>query len=641
MPYFDVNTKTYIIKSVSQMPILKYIFSADNFIHQSGDCQMKNQLYALRQIWKADKILLIFTLFKNCIEQIFYVFFFVYLTKYIFNCIERNIPFKQLLIFLLTACSLHIVIHFICGWYEAYRKIKTPKVYRYIFHRVMDLSDDLELKDFESPDFYDRYSRALDRCVDSAMNIAIKTGVYLGNVLSTVMSLVIIVTVDPAFIFFLIVPMAVSLYFGRKNARANFEREQKITRDKRCADYVKRVYYEKKYAGEVRLFDINSLMLERQENAVSEMERISLKYRMKTAFYSFLMKGSYSILAGIFAYFYVVFKVKFSGASDVSSYVAMITAMAFSTNQLKSAVENRIFIFNESKLFKNLADFLEQDRKKKESKRTLNEIESIELCDVSFTYPGAKNPTIKNLNLKWNKNEKIAIVGYNGAGKTTLIKLIMGLYPVTEGKILVNGIDINEIDLDAYRKKFGTVFQDLQVFAMTLAENVLMRRPKDEKDYDKVRTALTDAQFDINHRGLSKGLDTVISREFDEEGFVPSGGQAQKIAIARVFASSPDMVILDEPSSALDPLAEYNMYRNMMKLSEGKGVMFISHRLSSARMADQIFLMKDGCVMENGTHDELMKRDGSYHEMFMLQAENYQESIPEEMLKGAAAYYEK
>ena len=603
------------------------------------DSSLRHLLYALKQIWEADKLLLVFTLFKNSIEQVFYVFFFVYLTKYIFNCIEKNIEYSRLFWFLVIACSGHICIHFICGWYETYRKIKTPEVYRHIFHRVIDLSDTLELKDYESPEFYDKYARALDNCVDQAMNIAIKTGVYIGNVISTIMSIFIAVMVDPVFLVFLIVPMIVSLYFGKKNARTNFEREKAITRDKRTAEYVKRVYYEKKYAAEVRLYDVNDLMLKKQEDAVDEMERVSLGYRMKTAFYSFIMKGSYSIFAGILAYFYVVFRVTYGNVSDVSSYVAMITAMSFSTNQLKAAVENRIYIFNESKLFENLEEFLEQDRKPKEEKIIPDEIESVEFRNVTFTYPGAKTPTLNSISFKWRKGEKLAIVGYNGAGKTTLIKLLMGLYPVTEGQILVNGIDIKDIDLDAYRDRFGTVFQDLQVFAMTLAENVLMRRPAGEEDYEKVRKALQDAQFDCEHRGLTKGLDTVISREFDEEGFVPSGGQAQKIAIARVFASQPDMVILDEPSSALDPLAEYNMYRNMMKLSEGKGVIFISHRLSSARMADKIYLVKDGKIVEQGTHEQMMDLNGFYHEMFMLQAENYQDSLPEEIMKGAAAFY--
>ena len=127
----------------------------------------------MKQIWEADKLLLVFTLFKNSIEQVFYVFFFVYLTKYIFNCIENNIEYSRLFWFLVIACSGHICIHFICGWYETYRKIKTPEVYRHIFHRVIDLSDTLELKDYESPEFYDKYARALDNCVDQAMNIAI------------------------------------------------------------------------------------------------------------------------------------------------------------------------------------------------------------------------------------------------------------------------------------------------------------------------------------------------------------------------------------------------------------------------------------------------------------------------------------
>lgn len=501
------------------------------------------------------------------------------------------------------------------------------------------MSDSLSLQDYESPEFFDKYTRALDRCVDSSIDLAIKTGVYFGNVVSTIASLVIVVTVDPVFLVFMIVPMIVSLYFGSKNGKCNYDRENAITRDKRCADYVKRVYYEKKYAAEVRLFDINSIMLNKQEDAVDNMEKISLKYRKKSAFYSFLMKGSYSILAGIVAYFYVVFKVKLGNVSDISSYVAMITAMSFSTNQLKQAVENRIFLSNESKLFRNLEEFLSRSIVKETGKPDVGAIESIELKNVSFTYPNAKSETIKNISFKWKKGEKIAIVGYNGAGKTTLIKLLMGLYMPTGGSILVNGININDIDLASYRTRFGTVFQDLQVFAMPLVENVLMRRPESEEDYKIAEKALVNAQFDVNHKGLIKGLDTVVSREFDEEGFVPSGGQAQKIAIARVFAADPDMVILDEPSSALDPLAEYNMYNNMMKLSEGRGVIFISHRLSSARMADKIYLMKDGEVVEDGTHEELIANNSFYHEMFTLQAENYQESLPEEMLKGAEAFY--
>lgn len=354
---------------------------------------------------------------------------------------------------------------------------------------------------------------------------------------------------------------------------------------------------------------------------------------MKAAFYSFLAFGSYSVAATVCSYVYVAFMVKMGYRTNIASYVAMINALAFSSGQFREATVNGIFVSKQTALFQNLRDFLEQPRKKVDQKLQCDHVDSIVFEHVTFAYPGCKKPTIIDMNFTWKKGERIAIVGYNGAGKTTLVKLLMGLYPPTSGRILVNGEDLEHLDKESYRKHFGTVFQDLQVFAMTLVENVLLYTPESKEDYDKAEKALKSAQFDIHHRGLTKGLDTMISREFDEEGFVCSGGQAQKIAIARVFMKNPDMVILDEPSSALDPLAEYNMYRNMMRASEGKGVIFISHRLSSARMATHIYMMKQGAIIEEGSHETLMERKGEYFAMFTLQAQNYQESIPEELLQ--------
>lgn len=596
-----------------------------------------NLRYVIKTVRAADKGLVWFTLIKNAMEQIFYVFFFVYLTKYIFDCIEKNIPYKNLFIFLAVACSLHVAIHFMCGWYEYYRQVNTPKIYRYIFHQVMDISDQITLSEYEDPEFYDSYTKALDQCVDQAMQLLITLGKFLGNIVATVMTFVIVVSVDPVLMIVVLAPICASFYFGKKTSNVNYTMEQEVTRSRREADYIKRVFYERKYAGELRLYDMQSLLLTRQKEAVDRTYEITLRYRMKAAWYSFFAFGSYSVVATVGAYVYVAFMVKLGYRTNIASYVAMINALAFSSGQFKEAMINGIYVSKQTALFRNLKDFLELPRTASELKKQCEHVESISFEHVTFTYPGATRPTIKDMNFTWTKGEKIAIVGYNGAGKTTLVKLIMGLYPPTEGRILVNGEDLQNIDKKSYRKLFGTVFQDLQVFAMTLAENVLLYSPKDEKDYEMAEKALTNAQFDIHHRGLTKGLDTMISREFDEEGFVCSGGQAQKIAIARVFMKNPDMVILDEPSSALDPLAEYNMYRNMMRASEGKGVIFISHRLSSARMATHIFMMKHGSIIEEGSHDSLMALKGEYYDMFTLQAQNYQESIPEELLEMGGA----
>jgi ATP-binding cassette subfamily B protein len=256
-----------------------------------------------------------------------------------------------------------------------------------------------------------------------------------------------------------------------------------------------------------------------------------------------------------------------------------------------------------------------------------NNLDSIEVKNLDFTYQGASEPTLHDLTFTVKKGERIALVGHNGAGKTTLVKLLMGLYEPTAGEIRVGGHRVKEYEPKAYRSRFGTVFQDLQVFALSFAENILMRKPQNDDERNMVITAMKKAQLDVPEGGI----DAIVSREYDEKGVVLSGGQAQKLAIARVFAQDPAVVILDEPSSALDPISEFHMYENMLQLSENKIVILISHRLSSARLADKIYMLKQGRIIEQGTHDELMDKEGKYAQMFSLQAQNYQESLPDEM----------
>ena len=227
------------------------------------------------------------------------------------------------------------------------------------------------------------------------------------------------------------------------------------------------------------------------------------------------------------------------------------------------------------------------------------------------------------MNMKIRKGEKIAIVGHNGAGKTTLVKLIMGLYQATEGEIAISGENINTYEPKSFHNRFGTVFQDLQVFALPLSHNVLMHKPRNAEERRLVEDSLRKAQFGDRLDLLPNGIDTMVTKEFDENGMGLSGGEAQKIAIARVFARKPDIVILDEPSSALDPIAEYNMYQNMLTATDGETVIFISHRLSATRDADRIYLFENGTILEQGSHSELMQMGGRYAEMWKLQAQNY------------------
>lgn len=229
---------------------------------------------------------------------------------------------------------------------------------------------------------------------------------------------------------------------------------------------------------------------------------------------------------------------------------------------------------------------------------------------------------MKNINFSIHPGEKIAIVGYNGAGKTTLTKLLMRLYDVTDGEIWLDSINIKEYSIKDYRDYFGAVFQDYKLFAGTVSENVMMDIVK-KSDVPIVLDSLNQSGFSEKLNSFPQKEETMLTREFDKKGTGLSGGEAQKVAIARVFAKNCKIVVLDEPSSALDPISEYNLYHSMLNAAKEKSVVFVSHRLSTTRIADKIYMFEKGEIIERGSHDELMELNGKYAQMFNLQAEKY------------------
>lgn len=591
--------------------------------------------YMLKTIWEADKGCVIFSFYKNCTEEVFSSFFVITMMQIIYGYIENGKPYMDLVKFVVLFCVLHICIHLASASHAYYIRLKTPRVYGHVFNKVIEKATHIELTRYEQPDFYDKFSKALDECLTKAMEgLRLFTWAF-GCFLSAVTAMILIARVDPVMLIFSGISVIVSFLCGNMINKYQYQLRDEETKDKRIMQYVKRVFYEKKYASEIRLYNIRNLLFDKHMESTENLYAINRRLYKKIIFYKALQGAILFGVTCLCTYLYVTVVIKTTGASKIGVYIALVGSIDYLSWRIKETIKTFIDAGKNCVYMNNLEDFLTMDTETVESGKRMveDELGDIDISHLSFTYVGADVPVINDLSLHIKKGERIALVGENGAGKTTLIKLLMGLYPVAEGSIKIDGVDIQEYDKKNYHGHFGTVFQDLQIFALPLSHNVLMKEPENEAERQLVVDSLIKAQFGDTLKELPNGIDTILTKEFDDNGFVCSGGQAQKIAIARVFAKNPDIVILDEPSSALDPIAEYNMYNNMMQAADGKTVFFISHRLSSARIADRIFFLENGHIVESGTHDELMAQNGQYAKMFRLQAKNYKESISEEVME--------
>lgn len=584
---------------------------------------MSNVMYMLKILCHGSCGYVIYTFVKEFAENVFWTIFSVYLTEWIYKAIENETPFAVLVSFVGAMCIGHICIHISAAIHQLCEKQFLPKMYQDFYKRVIRKSISMEYTRFEQPDFYDKYTRALNECQWRGSTILYYSAYFVASIASVIAATVIVADVDPMLLMFIVPMVAVSLYFGKKEGDMYYALDFSNTRDGRIGSYAKRVFYEKKYAGELRLFGIGKLLLDRHKKAYDEMQERNRKIRRKLSVIEPAKWILHRIFSGILPYLYIAFVLNKSGA-QTAAYVAMIPALSTLSWRTSDVVEYVVSLAKESAFVTNLREFLSYEPKTNSAKLIeARELSDIEIKNMSFTYEGAEKPTLHNVNINIRKGEKIAIVGHNGAGKTTLVKLLMGLYNATEGEISISGVNINNYEPKSLHRCFGTVFQDLQIFALPLSHNVLMRRPVNEEERKLVEDSLRKAQFGDKLDSLKNGIDTMVTKEFDENGMGLSGGEAQKIAIARVFARRPDIVILDEPSSALDPIAEYNMYKNMLNATENETVIFISHRLSATRDADRIYLFENGTAIEQGSHAELIKLNGKYAEMWKLQAQNY------------------
>lgn len=323
-------------------------------------------------------------------------------------------------------------------------------------------------------------------------------------------------------------------------------------------------------------------------------------------------------------YIYVIKKAALGliSVGEFSMYLTGITSFANSFQSLMQTLTNLSEYKNYYKFYKDYMSIPIQTNLGKD-KPVLPASFDIEFQNVSFKYGTSEKFALKDINVKFNSGERIAIIGENGAGKSTFVKLLMRLYEPTEGKILINGIDIKEIDYNHYQTWFAAVFQDFKLFSFSIKENITFGNDKTEEDKKRLENIVSASGLKEVTDKLDKGLETLVYRDFDDAGFTPSGGEGQKIAIARAAYKNAPIVILDEPTAALDPKAENKIYEQFDSFFADKCSLYISHRMAVTKFSDRTLVFDNAHIVQDGNHETLINREGKYKELYSLQAKYY------------------
>lgn len=375
-------------------------------------------------------------------------------------------------------------------------------------------------------------------------------------------------------------------------------------------------------AKDVRIYRQDTLAIKKME----ELEEWG-NAEKKNSFHMSFFPAAAGFIVGLgncACYLFVAIKA-FLGAYGVGSVIQYVSVLT----RLGDGIRDLMFMVSDNELYcthlKKMYDYLDIPNHMYQGSLTVEKREDneyyIEFCNVSFKYPRTENYVLRNVNLKFKVGEKLAVVGMNGSGKTTFIKLLCRLYDPTEGEILLNNVDIRKYDYKEYMSIFSVVFQDFKLFSFGLGQNVAASFDYNEK---LAKKCLEKAGFYNRLQRMKKGLETSIYKDLDEEGVEISGGEAQKIALARALYKNAPLIILDEPTAALDPIAEYEVYSKFNEIIQNKTAIYISHRLSSCRFCDVIAVFDDGQIVQRGTHNKLLQdTHGKYYELWKAQAQYY------------------
>ena len=509
-------------------------------------------------------------------------------------------------------------------------RIAGELVANHVRTKIMLKAKDLDVESFDKPDFYARLENAVREADHRPIQI-INSVFSLISTLITIFSFFAVLSqVKPVWasvlVIILSIPGAVVSFVYRKK---NFRYMRHRSKDRRMLSYFSNIVTDKDLVKEIRIFGLSDLFTKRYKEVFRRyfkgLKGLFIKEGSWNIALSFVSSAANCVL------FLVIAKQVFEGAIEIGNYSLYTGALNSVSSGIASFISTVATVYEGTLFIDNLITFMKEKKKIKalneEARIPQKHIgHRIEFRNVSFSYPGTQRKVIDNISFIIEPGDTVVLVGLNGAGKTTLIKLLTRLYDPTDGQILLDGFDIREYDVERLYELYGIIFQDFGKYAVSVRENIAFGQANKKAEEEEIIYAAQRSSASKFIEELPDKYDTPLMRYFEDNGIELSIGQWQKLSIARAFYSDSDILILDEPTASLDAIAEQEIYNRFDELRLDKTTVFVSHRLSSATVADKIFVLENGRLIEQGNHKELMALGGKYYELFSTQAKRYMES---------------
>jgi len=588
---------------------------------------LRNVPAVLKIVWDSGPAVVVFGLVARLLSSLLPVVL-LWITKLIIDGIVHAVsthqPIQRGFWWLVAAeFSLAVLNSVFIRTIDYSDSLLADKYTRYVSIRVMDHAAGLDLIAYEDPVFYDRLERARVQATDRLVMIQ-AIGRLVQQAITTITLSISIMLFSP-WLMLLLIAGVIPAFLGESHfALLGYAKNFRQTPIRRQLDYLRVLGGSKEAAKELKLFGLRNFLRDRFTRLSDQIykENVGLSRRK-------LVAGSFLSVVGTMGYYsayvFVIWRTV-NGALTIGTLTFLAGAIQQASSNIEQIFSTLAAIGDQALFLTDLLAFFEMQptiRSKPDALPAPRPIvRGVEFQNVSFRYPGNSRLVLDRVNFQLHPAERLALIGENGEGKTTIVKLLTRLYDPTEGQILLDGVDLREYDLEDLHREMGVIFQDFMRYEMTARENVAVGRIEEIDNLDLLQTASRKSLADGVIDRLPRGYEQMLGRRFDE-GVDLSGGEWQKIALARAYLRDAQLLILDEPTAALDARSEFEVFHRFSELTAGKMAIFISHRFSTVRAADRILVLANGRIAEEGTHDQLASLGGRYAEMFEMQASSY------------------